>query len=303
MKVSQLCVAAGVTALLGITCGFSALAEPEASPSNPTISPGPSPSPAVTVAPNATVGDVPADGESPVPVESGDSQEYPTIRKGNSGDEVILIQMRLRDLGYFNYKITNYYGSLTETAVKSFQRENDLPADGTVGPVTCDALFSNKAIRKPIVPIATPTPKPTKKPAGYVAEVPIGVMTDWSKVTNLWPRGTNLLVIDVETGAQMTFQRVGGQLHADVEPLTAEDTVKLKRCYGGTWNWSRRAVVVKVNGTWTAASINGYPHGKETVPNNDMVGQVCIHFLNSRTHIRNMKDPDHQAMVRKAAGQ
>ena len=33
-----------------------------------------------------------------------------------------------------------------------------------------------------------------------------------------------------------------------------------------------------------------------------MDGQVCIHFLNSRTHGSNIKDPDHQRCIRIAGG-
>jgi peptidoglycan hydrolase-like protein with peptidoglycan-binding domain len=281
----------------------------------PSLSPSSSPA-AATPAPATTAPPL----RTLPPLEEGAAADYSTLTLHDSGDRVAMLQMRLRDLGYFTYKITQYYGDYTMDAVKDFQRDNKLGADGIAGPVTQSLLFSNDAPRKKVIAIATPTPVPTRRPpsggggggggsgeAGgnvvTVSSVPTGKLTEWSKVNNLWPRGTRYKVIDVNTGVQMTFQRVGGSLHADVEPATAADTAAFKRVYGGSWSWARRAVVVNINGSWIAASINGYPHGYETVAGNNMNGQVCIHFLNSRTHCSNLIDPDHQAMVYKAARQ
>ena len=35
------------------------------------------------------------------------------IKKGDEGDNVILLQMRLSDLGYFDTQITGYFGQVT----------------------------------------------------------------------------------------------------------------------------------------------------------------------------------------------
>lgn len=59
------------------------------------------------------------------------------LRRGMSGEDVAVVQRLLKDLGFFTYpQITGYFGSITETAVKAFQRANGLAADGIIGPIT-----------------------------------------------------------------------------------------------------------------------------------------------------------------------
>ena len=135
---------------------------------------------------------------------SKEKEETGIVKKGMQCDEVILLQMRLRDLGYFNYKITNYFGSYTEEAVKYFQKENDLSADGVMGPNTFDILFSNDAKRAPVKEVIKPTPTPLKLP-GQVKSVPKGKLLSWDRGKNLFPRGTSTAVIDVVSERSTTL--------------------------------------------------------------------------------------------------
>ena len=109
-----------------------------------------------------------------------------------------------------------------------------------------------------------------------------------------------MTVVDVRTGITMKMKRMGGTYHADVEPATKNDTALLKKAYGGKWSWARRPVWVIVNGKAYAGSINGMPHGSDTLPSNGMDGQVCIHFLGSKTHGGKVVDPEHQNCVQEA---
>jgi len=59
---------------------------------------------------------------------------------GSTGDEVIQIQTRLKNWGYYNGAIDGVYGTGTFNAVKSFQRKNGLTADGVAGSQTLSAL-------------------------------------------------------------------------------------------------------------------------------------------------------------------
>lgn len=61
-------------------------------------------------------------------------------KKGSSGDTVREIQTRLKDWGYYSGEVDGVYGSKTEEAVKYFQRENGLTADGQAGDQTLAAL-------------------------------------------------------------------------------------------------------------------------------------------------------------------
>jgi cell wall-associated NlpC family hydrolase len=70
----------------------------------------------------------------------------PLLRVGSKGEQVTVLQEDLRLLGYFHYPTnTGYYGTITEAAVKSFQRENGLTADGIVGPKTGQLLQQEAA--------------------------------------------------------------------------------------------------------------------------------------------------------------
>jgi len=70
----------------------------------------------------------------------------PTIRRGNTGADVIECQTMLTRLGYDigPCGIDGDFGRATEAAVKSFQSDHKLVVDGVVGVMTWDAL--DKAI-------------------------------------------------------------------------------------------------------------------------------------------------------------
>lgn len=58
------------------------------------------------------------------------------LSMGMSGQDVLELQNRLREEGYFNVASTGYFGPLTASAVKAYQAANGLPAVGVVGPQT-----------------------------------------------------------------------------------------------------------------------------------------------------------------------
>ena len=70
-----------------------------------------------------------------------------TLRNGDSGDNVAKLQQALVALGYEPGKPDGSFGPSTEDAVKSFQADSGLDADGIAGPTTLaalnDALASN----------------------------------------------------------------------------------------------------------------------------------------------------------------
>lgn len=65
-----------------------------------------------------------------------DEAVYAVSKYGSSGDEVRRIQQKLSDLGYYKGKVDGIYGTNTQSAVKSFQRNVGLTADGIVGSAT-----------------------------------------------------------------------------------------------------------------------------------------------------------------------
>lgn len=74
-------------------------------------------------------------GDTPMPTHS-------TIRRGSTGPDVVECQTDLIRLQYdlSPYGADGKFGAKTETAVKQFQKDNGLKADGIVGPATWSAL-------------------------------------------------------------------------------------------------------------------------------------------------------------------
>ncbi|MBW4478983.1 MAG: peptidoglycan-binding protein [Tolypothrix brevis GSE-NOS-MK-07-07A] len=58
------------------------------------------------------------------------------LARGDEGEEVRVLQERLRVAGYYKGNSTGIFGSITEEAVKRFQQAYKLDADGVVGPET-----------------------------------------------------------------------------------------------------------------------------------------------------------------------
>lgn len=62
--------------------------------------------------------------------------------KGDQSSQVTRVQKRLQELKFFNDEPTGYYGEVTVEAVKKFQRDRGIAADGIVGKQTEAALFA-----------------------------------------------------------------------------------------------------------------------------------------------------------------
>ena len=62
------------------------------------------------------------------------------VVKGNTTQNIRVVQQRLNDLGYYKYKVDGIWGWRTTQAVKNFQRDYGLTVDGIVGKNTEKAL-------------------------------------------------------------------------------------------------------------------------------------------------------------------
>lgn len=133
-------------------------------------------------------------------------------------------------------------------------------------------------------------------PISFEPELP-----NWEEVKKVIPRQSTFTVIDVDTGQKFDVQRRAGSGHADVQPLTKEDTVTMKAIYNGDWSWRRRAVLIQVNDRLIPASMHGMPHGAGALQNG-FPGHFCIHFSESKTHRTGKLDLSHHIMILKAAG-
>ncbi|MCL2501018.1 MAG: SH3 domain-containing protein [Defluviitaleaceae bacterium] len=123
---------------------------------------------------------------------------------------------------------------------------------------------------------------------------------DWRTADELIEVRTPITVIDVRTGISWQVARLGGELHADVETVTAQDTEEMHRAFGHRWTWDPRPVLVVVNGRTLAASINGMPHSIVTNFNNNVDGHFCLHFFGSLVHGSFRVDQRHHDAVLEA---
>lgn len=136
----------------------------------------------------------------------------------------------------------------------------------------------------------------------YEASKPPEVeLLTWSDTKGIFTIGVDALVYDIRTGMEYYVRSFSNGRHADVEPVTKEDTAIMYATYGNRWAWDPRPVWVTINGRTIAASINGMPHGGGVNPSNGMNGQICIHFKGSTTHNGNRSfERDHQNAIDEA---
>ena len=93
-----------------------------------------------------------------------------TLREGDEGENVYILQAYLFELGYYTGRIDGRFSAETTEAVKAFQRANGLTADGIAGKGTLSILYSGSAVAyggssggsssSGSSPAATATPRP-----------------------------------------------------------------------------------------------------------------------------------------------
>jgi len=82
---------------------------------------------------------------------------YVTLREGDIGDLVSILQQALKDQKYYTGEIDNMYGAGTTDAVTDFQRDKGLAQDGIAGPDMQHALYGAST------PESTATAAPSSK--------------------------------------------------------------------------------------------------------------------------------------------
>jgi peptidoglycan hydrolase-like protein with peptidoglycan-binding domain len=113
---------------------------PEATPTTvaptPTVTVTPTTAKPTTAAPKPT----PAAPKPSPTVTKPPPPKRTTLILGDQGPEVLAMQKRLRDLGYWLGEPDGHYGGLTQQAVWAFQKAAGLGVDGIVGPGTKRAM-------------------------------------------------------------------------------------------------------------------------------------------------------------------
>jgi len=211
-------IALGCFAMSGWTRVEKAAAEVSAMPvptQTPTVRPM-----AYTVAPNEVT-------PTPAPTATPSA-----LVNGSSGEMVVQLQTRLQALGYYQGALDGQFGAGTQNAVKAFQRQHGLEADGAAGPKTLAVLYSDQA--RPYQ--ATPTPK-----AYDVTGEGIPILVNkWNKLPDGF-EPANLVTVRDQAGDLLlyddkSFQGVGEAVDALISMIRAAkadgiDTWKLGGAY------------------------------------------------------------------------
>lgn len=211
------------------------------------------------------------------------------LQRGSASDEVVIAQQRLFDLGYVQFRATGKYGEMTYEGVAEFQAANGIAIDGQLGENTFERLFSPAAKRAPINGTIQRVVG-----AGLMATAKkFGRTEEWSVIDEKIPVGTSVTITDFNTLAKFKVKRMGGENHADVAPVSAEDANTLTTCFGGGETWEKRPMLVKIDGVTYAASMFGAKNAD---------GSYCLYFTDSGSDIGGAPDVEHEAMIAVAAG-
>lgn len=216
------------------------------------------------------------------------SGNYSTIRNGDKGKRVTLLQNALISVGTLTGKADGVFGKNTLNAVKKFQKSKKLTADGLAGKKTLVALekaVSDSTPKSSSSPKPTATPKPSSgndlnEHISPPAASALKLLHWFNDIKPSLSNGQKLLIYEPGSGLSWTLRIMSRGRHCDAEPLTAKDTRTMIKAFGGSNTWSQKAVFVKLpDGVWTIGSTHDMPHDSGTIKDNDFNGHLCVHFL------------------------
>ena len=94
--------------------------------------------------PEAEATEIPGEEGESIPVEVSDEEsesgEARILQYGVDGDDVLALQVRLHDLGYYSGNLSGRYREGTRASVKAFQKDYDLDVTGIADAKTLETL-------------------------------------------------------------------------------------------------------------------------------------------------------------------
>ena len=150
------------------------------------------------------------------------SDEYTTLSYGDSGDAVLKLQRRLRELGYMTANATGNFGTATKSALVEFQKTAGLTADGVAGNSTQVALYASTAPSKGASSISGSLKVGDKGTAVTELQkrlIELGYLT--TSATGTYGAATKAAVIEFQKMAGLTADGVAGT--STVNALFATD--------------------------------------------------------------------------------
>ena len=226
------------------------------------------------------------------------------MRLGDKNESVKLMQQTLIHLGYLSGTADGVFGNLTFKAVKEFQKANALTADGVAGSKTIAAL--NKAN------LNSPDSAPdigNDTPNAGVGGNTVAVMARqvkyeywYATVRNEARKYPYCTLYDPESGISWQVHMFSYGKHAEIEPLTKNDTEKMNQVCGKE-KWTPKPVwVIFADGTIRIATTHSVPHGVQHRTDNGFAGHSCLHFPRTMAQVTSIGPyaTKHQTAVDKA---
>ena len=142
--------------------------------------------PETTPGPDGFDDEIVIDGAAAIiPVTPGPTVAFgKQLKYESKGEAVKQVQRRLTELGYYEGNISGNFLGHTRNAVKAFQKQNALEADGVIGEITWNTLFNDPAVRA-----ADDAPKPTPAPTPIPYAITVDVRNQVTTVYGLDENG------------------------------------------------------------------------------------------------------------------
>ncbi|MFI8812858.1 MULTISPECIES: L,D-transpeptidase family protein [unclassified Streptomyces] len=213
--------AVGMLAVTALAAGCRAQTAQGTEPTSPPAPSSAGPTASVSPRPFATPSDdaKPGDAATGTPSASTSPEEEPStaaptprpaalMETGSEGGQVRELQARLRQIGHFNRTPTGYYGTVTVTAVQSFQGKRGLDRTGSTDAVTWQKLLA--MTRKPTAEeLDPPTERPVTKPDERCMTGRVLCISKNSRTLSWMIDGRVVSSMDVRFGSEYTPTREG----------------------------------------------------------------------------------------------
>ncbi|MFG2597014.1 peptidoglycan-binding protein [Streptomyces sp. NPDC048462] len=212
--------AVAVMALTAVTAGCEPQAAgstpsapaPAQTSGSPTDDAKPGPDEPGTPTQSASTGPGKPASTPPKPTPSAttapDPQGKVLMASGAQGKQVRELQARLRQIGHFNRTPTGYYGTVTVTAVQSFQGKRGLSRTGKADTLTWQKLLG-MTHEPTAAELNPPTTRPVAKPDKRCMKGRVICISKNSRSLSWMIDGKVLSSMDVRFGSQYTPTREG----------------------------------------------------------------------------------------------
>lgn len=225
-------------------------------------------------------------------VEDNGSSLYSTTSIGNLSQDVKTINYKTLS-GDTVWGIAQKYGTTVDCIVKSNMLAQAILMPGQIITVPVNSTATVKPVG---IKMSTP-----RQSSAY------GDIYTWENARRLFTVGQRGTLKDIKTGIPFNIKYYGGSNHADIVPLTSNDSKKMVQIYK-KWSWAaKRPMILTFNQGGVnyrlAISVTGMPHSTTDMYKQNWInGHFDMYFYNSTSHNTNEKVFAHQNNILIANG-